>query len=256
MTIDSPDLRCLNAAEREALALLAVGHTAKSIATLTGRSEGAINERLRDARRKTGVGSSRELARLLRQQENRDEVIGVASPDVANAHLASPAGGLDRHFPKVVAMIALLPIIGALFLGVHTTLAPPQATSTLPTDPLIDSAIGSPNDTPQATRKQFLAEPRDPVWAPRTEAALATAYRTINGLAPELRIRCASTLCEVVGQTMRGSSSALSRTMKALQGQSLMKRLSANGLSSISQSFSGPTRTSIVFVAYWTSAKP
>ncbi|CAN5360382.1 hypothetical protein BH10PSE14_BH10PSE14_28880 [soil metagenome] len=112
MSIDSPDLRCLNAAEREALALLAVGHTAKSIATLTGRSEGAINERLREARRKTGVSSSRELARLLRQQENRDEEIGVASRDVVDANLASPAGGLDRYFPKVAAMIAIFAVSG------------------------------------------------------------------------------------------------------------------------------------------------
>ncbi|MBN8809286.1 MAG: hypothetical protein J0I47_13775 [Sphingomonas sp.] len=69
MPADPLDLTSLNAAEREALALLASGHTAKSIATLTGRTEAAVNERLRDARRKTGVGSSRELARLLRDPD-------------------------------------------------------------------------------------------------------------------------------------------------------------------------------------------
>ena len=116
--------------------------------------------------------------------------------------------------------------------------------------------VGSPNATPQATRQRFAAEPRDPVWAPRSEAALAVAYRTINGLAPDLRIRCASTLCEVVGRTTRGSSSASNRTMQALQGQSLVKRLSANGLNSLSQGFSSPDKTSVAFVAYWTSAKP
>ena len=70
-----PDLRRLSAAERQVLALLAQGHTAKSISRLTGDSEGAINERLRSARRKTGMGSSRELARRLRQ-ENRAEFSG------------------------------------------------------------------------------------------------------------------------------------------------------------------------------------
>jgi DNA-binding NarL/FixJ family response regulator len=41
------DFGKLNAAERTALSLLAQGHTAKSIANLTDRSVGAVNERLR-----------------------------------------------------------------------------------------------------------------------------------------------------------------------------------------------------------------
>ena len=53
------NLGALTPAECEALALLAEGHTAKSIAALTGRSVAAVNERLREARRKTGIGSSR-----------------------------------------------------------------------------------------------------------------------------------------------------------------------------------------------------
>jgi len=68
---DCPDtLRtALNEKELEILRLLAGGHTVKSIATGLGRSEASINERLREARRKTGVGSSRELARLLAEQK-------------------------------------------------------------------------------------------------------------------------------------------------------------------------------------------
>ena len=46
--------------ELEILRLLTAGHTVKSIAARLGRSEASINERLRDARRKTGIGSSRE----------------------------------------------------------------------------------------------------------------------------------------------------------------------------------------------------
>jgi DNA-binding CsgD family transcriptional regulator len=56
--------------ELEALRLLAAGHTAKTIAVRLGRSETSINERLRAARRKTGIGSSRELARLLEAQKS------------------------------------------------------------------------------------------------------------------------------------------------------------------------------------------
>ena len=54
----------------EVLRLLAAGHAAKTIATRLGRLETSINERLRAARRKTGIGSSRVLARLLEAQKN------------------------------------------------------------------------------------------------------------------------------------------------------------------------------------------
>lgn len=56
--------------EMEVLRLLVAGHTVKTIAARLGHSETSINERLRSARRKTGVGSSRELARLLDLQKN------------------------------------------------------------------------------------------------------------------------------------------------------------------------------------------
>ena len=63
------DLSRLNEAERRLLRLLAEGHTAKSIATELGTSPAAVNERLREARRKTGVGSSRELGGCSRHRK-------------------------------------------------------------------------------------------------------------------------------------------------------------------------------------------
>lgn len=77
------DLPRLSDVERQVLALLATGHTAKSIAAVTGLSVNAVNERLRLARRKTGVGSSRELARKVGQgggtaQEIRHKQIALA----------------------------------------------------------------------------------------------------------------------------------------------------------------------------------
>ena len=53
----------MNEREKEALRLLLVGHDAKSIANTLGLSVYTINDRLRDARRKLGVSSSREAAR-------------------------------------------------------------------------------------------------------------------------------------------------------------------------------------------------
>lgn len=71
-------LASLTDKELEVLRLLSTGHTVKSIAAHLGRSEASINERLRDARRKTGIGSSRELARLVDDiQKNWDRKIGL-----------------------------------------------------------------------------------------------------------------------------------------------------------------------------------
>lgn len=69
----SLDHASLSERELEILRLLAAGHTVKSIAGKLGRTEASINERLRDARRKTGIGSSRELARLLDEQKIWDK---------------------------------------------------------------------------------------------------------------------------------------------------------------------------------------
>jgi DNA-binding CsgD family transcriptional regulator len=65
--------------ELEILRLLTAGHTVKSIAARLGRSEASINERLRDARRKTGIGSSRALARYLDAQKFWDKHIDLSA---------------------------------------------------------------------------------------------------------------------------------------------------------------------------------
>lgn len=78
----------LSEREKETLRLLLIGHDAKSIARQLGLSVHTINERLRDARRKLGVSSSREAARILASHENADPDIradknfGDAGPDL------------------------------------------------------------------------------------------------------------------------------------------------------------------------------
>src|SRR5687768_12118933 len=93
----SSSVEALTDKELEILRLLMAGHTVKSIAARMGRSETSINERLRDARRKTGIGSSRELARHLDAQKIWDKKYrsfnagfhdrrggAVADPEAAN----------------------------------------------------------------------------------------------------------------------------------------------------------------------------
>lgn len=63
--------------EKETLRLLLGGHDAKSIARHLGLSVHTIHERLRDARRKMAVSSSREAARLLHRIEGQaPELLG------------------------------------------------------------------------------------------------------------------------------------------------------------------------------------
>ncbi|WP_233130883.1 helix-turn-helix domain-containing protein [Sphingomonas jeddahensis] len=81
--------------EKQTLRLLLVGHDAKSLARHFGLSVHTINERLRDARRKLSVSSSKEAARLLREAEGATpELIGTTPfGDV-------PPASLAQHLPQ------------------------------------------------------------------------------------------------------------------------------------------------------------
>lgn len=64
--------------EKQVLRLLWEGHDAKGVARTLDLSTNVVNERLRDVRRKLGVPSSREAARLLAWHE------GTAPKSVGN----------------------------------------------------------------------------------------------------------------------------------------------------------------------------
>lgn len=87
--------------EKEALRLIVRGHDAKSMANELSLSVHTINERLRDARRKLGVTSSREAGRLLFEQEGSDpqnlgdkvfgDAVGAATPETGGVVAGSSA---------------------------------------------------------------------------------------------------------------------------------------------------------------------
>ncbi|MET0438941.1 MAG: DUF4019 domain-containing protein [Devosia sp.] len=85
--------------EKETLRLLLIGHDAKSIARRLDLSVHTVNERLRDARRKLGVSSSREAARRLAEMEAgdakflADKDFGVAENTMGLKGDARSAGG-------------------------------------------------------------------------------------------------------------------------------------------------------------------
>jgi DNA-binding CsgD family transcriptional regulator len=93
-------MRELTEREKETLRLLLAGHDAKSIARELGLSVHTVNDRLRDARRKLGVSSSREAARLLNRAEGGTPQIppeilaptglGIATEQPADADRPAP----------------------------------------------------------------------------------------------------------------------------------------------------------------------
>ena len=194
------DLSRLNDAERRVLGLLAEGHTAKSIAHVIGSTEAAVNERLREARRKTGVGSSRELARRLKAQENRDEQIGVGSRHHVTADM--PPGAADPRRPRtgVYAMIGLFVIAAA---GAATLMSEQPAAKT-PTDPLIAPLLREPDTHTNPAAELYTkvrSEQRSP-WAVRTEQQIETRLMALPFVGKGgnvLRVTCGSTICEIAG---------------------------------------------------------
>ncbi len=125
----SPD--ALSEKELEILRLLAAGHTVKSIAAGLGRSEASINERLREARRKTGVGSSRELARLLAEQKIWDRKIDLLIRAPSSEAPSVPRRKGFEWTKGRIAMAFMLPAAAlALALAASTTTIPEAAETT------------------------------------------------------------------------------------------------------------------------------
>ena len=124
----SPD--ALSEKELEILRLLAAGHTVKSIATQLGRSEASVNERLREARRKTGVGSSRELARLLAGQKIWDSKSDLSPRAPSSEGLSVPRKKGFEWTKGRIAMAFMLPAAALGLALVAATGAMPEAAET------------------------------------------------------------------------------------------------------------------------------
>lgn len=129
--------------EKQALRLIVRGHDAKSTARELGLSVHTINERLRDARRKLAVSSSREAARLVFEREDRhpenlaDTQIGAASSAFAAADPVPPENGTGRarRIPVIagVATMSVMFAIAAALLVPQATPAPGETASSAPT---------------------------------------------------------------------------------------------------------------------------
>ncbi|KQN03651.1 helix-turn-helix domain-containing protein [Sphingomonas sp. Leaf25] len=135
-------LDTLTEREKEALRLLLAGHDAKSVAAHLNLSIHTINERLRDARRKLAVSSSREAARILGDAERGgpqtmgDKQLGVSPNAVAGASSGPPqstrllwlSGGM-------LTMSILIAAVIAAATAFNTPAPTPAATEQVASDP-------------------------------------------------------------------------------------------------------------------------
>lgn len=254
----SPDpLDRLNPVERELLTLLGRGHTAKSIAALKGLSVPAVNERFRAARRKTGLGSSREIARLLTAQKNRDEIIDLASGAAGSPILPRPdtlpsrRASLLRRWRYPMIATGLI----AVALLAQQTVTPPAQPA--PRNNLAAEILARqpPSFDIDALHAEVVGGVRDPVWSTEMENALSRKYHLAPGFTEgiqALSITCAANLCEVAGSTRPDlSTNEVTDLMMRLQTLGHPDRLP--GIVQLGHHFSTTVDQppAFVFVSYW-----
>ncbi|MET4897598.1 DUF4019 domain-containing protein [Sphingomonadaceae bacterium jetA1] len=181
--------------EKQTLRLIVRGHDAKSIARALNLSVHTINERLRDARRKLAVSSSREAARILLEVEGEppivppdfmgDRRIGEdrAAPVVDDEPAPVIGAGRGIRRARIIIGATLMTLAFSLLaLGglTHMASTPPQAapTSTTATDPaavevaqrfvqLIDQSRWA--DSYRLTTASFRKLNTEQVWASTSE---------------------------------------------------------------------------------------
>lgn len=179
----------LSEKEKEALRLIVQGHDAKSSARQLGLSVHTVNERLRDARRKLSVSSSREAARIVLAAEGAapqslgDKPFGDAETALpvrsgtsraAKWRLAWIVGGV-LIMSLILAMLALGPTAQVAYPP--ATPAPTTATATAETE-VVQSARawlalvdqGRWNDSFEGTGPVFHAVNTSERWAELSKA--------------------------------------------------------------------------------------
>lgn len=164
--------------EKQTLRLIVRGHDAKSTARHLGLSVHTINERLRDARRKLEVSSSREAARLVLDAEGSapesltDKQIGEAADNTAMSQLKPPdiGRGSTTRAPWIIAGVVMSAILGILALA-----ALPQ-----PTGPAVPAATAAEASVAQAAR-DWLALGDQSRWRDGWNGT-GTSFRQLNTL--------------------------------------------------------------------------
>lgn len=171
--------------EKQTLRLMVRGHDAKSIARSLGLSVHTVNERLRDARRKVQVSSSREAARLLLDAEGAeagthpdllgDREIGADRPGSLVDQEAAPVGARRSTRPWfIIGGLAMSFAIALLALAAVSQ--PESAPAAAPTT---SAQAGTEVTT---TARQWLELLDEGRWDDSYRGT-GTAFQKLNSLA-------------------------------------------------------------------------
>jgi DNA-binding CsgD family transcriptional regulator len=183
-------LNGLTEKEKDALRLLLRGHDAKSSARELGLSVHTVNERLRDARRKLGVTSSREAARRLLAVEAaapetlRDKALGDATTAVPDAPVTASASQRLAWFGLVPSLALTLIGVLAMSLILAALLVPASPLSITPATLASTAATATAEPTETAAARSaeaFLKLVDEGRWA-ESFAATGAEFRRLNTL--------------------------------------------------------------------------
>ncbi|MFN3863848.1 MAG: DUF4019 domain-containing protein [Erythrobacter sp.] len=186
MTVDT-----LNDKEREALRLLLRGHDAKSSARELGLSVHTVNERLRDARRKLGVTSSREAARVLMAAEGDETPENLADKALGDAGSAIPAdiGGVatgrrawSGPWPGLALTSAGVLAMSLVLVALLLPTSPLSVRPVAPPAPVLAGAAAESEAAAAARAAEtFLTLVDERRWA-ESYAATGAQFRALNTL--------------------------------------------------------------------------
>jgi DNA-binding CsgD family transcriptional regulator len=196
------DVGALTDREKQTLRLIVRGHDAKSIARELDLSVHTINERLRDARRKLAVSSSREAARMLLEVEDvppppdslGDMRLGEDQPRPITEESPAPVVGVRRGIRRpriIIGAILMTLVLGLLALGglTHMASAPPQTASTVASDPAVVEAAqrflqlidqGRWADSYRLTTTSFRKLNSEQVWATTSAKVRTPLGKTVS----------------------------------------------------------------------------
>jgi DNA-binding CsgD family transcriptional regulator len=177
--------------EKEALRLLLRGHDAKSSARALSLSVHTVNERLRDARRKLGVTSSREAARIVLAAEGGGpELLGDTPLADASAAQRGPDDRpstmrwwAKRCFAVTFAGVAAMSLLLAVLFAPASPLAILPGAGAAGTEAAAEAPaeMTGAEMTPASAAERFLILLDESRWA-ESYAATGEEFRRLNTL--------------------------------------------------------------------------
>ena len=159
--------------EKQTLRLIVRGHDAKSIARTLDLSVHTINERLRDARRKMAVASSREAARMLFAAES--ETPDSLGDGRIGADPGGPAGDVAVEPARRRSPLTIGVLLMTLLLGLVALVAAPSVIQSTPPAPAVVQS-----DVVDAARAWLLLLDQSR-WEDSYRGT-GTAFQTLNSL--------------------------------------------------------------------------